>query len=220
MGFINTDERHYTGNTLNKWFAISSVLFFGAIILTFWDDNDDDFKVYQKEFRKMEAKKAEEKYSTAYSGISDKMVEYEDKLNLAKQQFNDKALELEEANKLYDKLDGRYYQANMAYLDYKGEVDVLKYKLEDEEYKDSYNDNNNENNSFVVKYENAKAKLIKLRLKREDAEKKLNTAEANIDFLKQDLTKAQKDYNSLTSDVDLLKSNLEKLSFDHMNFAN
>ena len=220
MGFINTDERHYTGNTLNKWFAISSVLFFGAIILTFWDDNDDDFKVYQKEFRKMEAKKAEEKYSTAYSGISDKMVEYENKLNLAKQQFNDKALELEEANKLYDKLDGRYYQANMAYLDFKGEVDVLKYKLEDEEYKDSYKDNDNENNSFVVKYENAKAKLIKLRLKREEAEKKLNTAEANIDFLKQDLTQAQKDYNSLTSDVDLLKSNLEKLSFDHMNFAN
>ena len=80
MPFVNTEERYYTGNSLNKWFAISSVLFFGSIILTFWDDNNDDFKIYQKEFRKLQVITAEEQHSTALDGIADQVKDYESKL--------------------------------------------------------------------------------------------------------------------------------------------
>ncbi len=220
MGFINTEERHYTGNTLNKWFAIASVLFFASIILTFWDDNDDDFKTYQKEFRKMEAKKAEENYLFAYDGISSKIEEYKSELITAEENIQKKSKELDEANKLVEKLDGKYYQANMNYLDFKGEVDVLKYKLEDEEYKDSYKKNIYDKNSFKEKFEKAKLKLTDLRLIREDAEKKVILAQENIDLINLELNTADKAFKALTSDVDLLKSNLEKLSFDHMTLAN
>ena len=79
MPFVNTEERYYTGNSLNKWFAIASVLFFGSIVLTFWDDNDDDFKKYQKEFRKLQAQLAEETHNTAYEGIAVQVEEFETK---------------------------------------------------------------------------------------------------------------------------------------------
>ena len=51
----NNDERYWDIGLLNKWFAISSILFLITMIWTFIDDNDDEFKVYQRNFRKLEA---------------------------------------------------------------------------------------------------------------------------------------------------------------------
>ena len=48
------DERYWNIKLLNKWFAISSILFFASIAWMFLDDNDDEFKEYQREFRKLE----------------------------------------------------------------------------------------------------------------------------------------------------------------------
>ena len=50
----NNDERYWNINLLNKWFAISSILFLISIMWMFLDDNDDEFKDYQKDFRKLE----------------------------------------------------------------------------------------------------------------------------------------------------------------------
>ena len=51
---LNNDERYWDINLLNKWFAISSVVFLASMVWTFVDDNDDEFKEYQREFRKLE----------------------------------------------------------------------------------------------------------------------------------------------------------------------
>ena len=49
------DERYWNIKLLNKWFAISSILFFISIAWMFLDDNDDEFKNYQKQFRQLQA---------------------------------------------------------------------------------------------------------------------------------------------------------------------
>ena len=103
MPFVNTEERYYTGNSLNKWFAIASVLFFGSIVLTFWDDNNDDFKIYQKEFRKLQVIEAEEQHSTALDGIVEQVKDYETKLLNAQTAFSSKSEELTDAQKLLEK---------------------------------------------------------------------------------------------------------------------
>ena len=54
------DERYWNINLLNKWFAISSILFFLSFVWMFYFDNDDDFKVYQREFRKLEVQLSEQ----------------------------------------------------------------------------------------------------------------------------------------------------------------
>ena len=43
MNYFN-DERYWDINLLNKWFAISSILFLISIIWMFVDANDDDYK--------------------------------------------------------------------------------------------------------------------------------------------------------------------------------
>ena len=56
---FNNDERYWDIHKLNKWFAISSILFMVSMVWTFVDDNDDEFKVYQRQFRKLEIQIAE-----------------------------------------------------------------------------------------------------------------------------------------------------------------
>ena len=58
---FKNEERYWDINLLNKWFAISSVVFLASMVWTFIDDNDDEFKKYQKEFRKLEIEISESK---------------------------------------------------------------------------------------------------------------------------------------------------------------
>ena len=46
----NNDERYWNINLLNKWFLLASILWTISMIWMFIDDNDDDFKDYQREF--------------------------------------------------------------------------------------------------------------------------------------------------------------------------
>lgn len=223
MPFVNTEERYYKGNTLNKWFAIASVLFFGSIVLTFWDDNNDDFKNYQKEFRKIEAKIAEEKHSTALAGISEQVEDYEAKIEEAKTELDQKKSDLEKANKRLEKYEGKYYQANMDYLAHKGEIDALKYRLENNRshagHSDGHGDEHHEN-PFQEQYDTAIEKLNELRVAREIIENEVKLSEKHIDDLSLGFITANKNLESLMADVNLLRTNLEKLSFEHMSTAN
>ena len=67
----NNDERYWNINLLNKWFLLASILWTISMIWMFIDDNDDDFKDYQREFYKISKEKAEEKYNSLYAEVID-----------------------------------------------------------------------------------------------------------------------------------------------------
>ena len=54
---INQQERYYNILKLNKWFAISSILFTLIWVLTFANDFNRPWKKYQIQFRQMEIEK-------------------------------------------------------------------------------------------------------------------------------------------------------------------
>ena len=58
---INQEERYYNVLKLNKWFAISSLLFTAFWIITFADDYNRPWKKYQYEFRKLEIENVKQK---------------------------------------------------------------------------------------------------------------------------------------------------------------
>ena len=64
------DERYWNINLLNKWFAISSVLFLLSIGWMFLHDNDDEFKEYQRDFRKLEAQITQSKLMQEIENVS------------------------------------------------------------------------------------------------------------------------------------------------------
>ena len=62
--------------------------------MTFWGDNNDDFKVFQKEFRKIQANIAEENYESSYANIQNQVEEFEEELINKKQELEDKSEQL------------------------------------------------------------------------------------------------------------------------------
>ena len=81
------DERYWNIKLLNKWFAISSILFLLSFIWMFIDDNDDEFKKYQREFRKMEVETAERRLLKEIEKVKDQRSSYDNKLIEAENQF-------------------------------------------------------------------------------------------------------------------------------------
>ena len=85
---FNNDERYWDINLLNKWFAISSIIFLAVTIWVFVDDNDDEFKDYQREFRKMEVEIAKKKLEKRAAEIEVEKTGYEEDLNRAQEAFD------------------------------------------------------------------------------------------------------------------------------------
>ena len=126
------DERYWNIKLLNKWFAISSILFLLSIMWMFLDDNDDEFKVYQREFRKLESEIAKEQLKGELDNVVKTRVEYEEKYNKEKINYDISKNDLDSLNNLLEETDGVLYKANMDYLFYKAEVDEKKYLYETE----------------------------------------------------------------------------------------
>ncbi len=59
------EERYYKISLLNKWFAISSIIFVLALIWMFQDDYSRKWKEYQREFRQLEVDKTRDAYLEA-----------------------------------------------------------------------------------------------------------------------------------------------------------
>ena len=81
---FKNDERYWDINLLNKWFAISSIIFLAVTVWTFIDDNDDEFKDYQREFRRLEVEIAQKKLDDQATEIEKDMSAYQEAVNTAK----------------------------------------------------------------------------------------------------------------------------------------
>ncbi len=68
---VKQEERYYNVLKLNKWFAISSLLFTAFWILTFADDYNRPWKKYQSDFRKMEVESVRKKLTDQRAILSD-----------------------------------------------------------------------------------------------------------------------------------------------------
>ena len=112
---FKNDERYWDINLLNKWFAISSVVFLVVMVWVFIDDNDDEFKEYQKEFRKLQIEITKEKLNEEQSLVDGKSEEYELELARAVKLFDDKSEEVEKINSELGELRAGFYKTNLKF---------------------------------------------------------------------------------------------------------
>ena len=160
------DERYWNINLLNKWFAISSIIFMVSFIWMFIDDNDDAFKKYQRAFREMEIQTVEKKLLAEIERVKDERVSYEKIFLEAENNFDLKKTELEGCILDLDTAKAKFYKANLNYLGYKSIVDAKKYK-----YETAKLENNEEIPLEIEKtYFNLIKELEKLKLIKEEKE--------------------------------------------------
>ena len=112
---FKNDERYWDINLLNKWFAISSIIFLVCTVWVFVDDNDDEFKDYQREFRKMQIQVSQKKLEEQVSEVEKERIVYENALANAQKEFDSRTMEMEDLEKKLTIQENNHYNQNMEY---------------------------------------------------------------------------------------------------------
>jgi len=126
-------ERYYNIFKLNKWFALSSVIFLGIWVIVFADDYQRTWKKYQQEFRNLEIEKLRQNITNAEIEL-DKNPEYEKiiaDLEIKQSELSLKAEEIEKAEKNITRLENEKFAINKDYQFSKAEADAAVFIYEE-----------------------------------------------------------------------------------------
>ena len=209
-------ERYYNIFKLNKWFAISSILFTAFWILTFADDYNRPWKKYQIEFRKMEIEKVRNEISTkqeALEGNEDYQLLLA-QLDIKQADLNEQQFRIDEINEELESIQGAVYSSNQNYQFSKADFDAVKYQLEDYKFK------NLNTKALQKQFDKLKVKTNKAFLIYESYQLKVDSLESIVRTLNSSIKKTNDDLFSLTKDRDLLERQLSKLDPEAMSLQN
>ena len=211
------DERYWNINLLNKWFAISSIIFLLSMIWMFIDDNDDDFKVYQRKFRQMEIENEEEKLIAELELVKEERVSFEEKLSSAQTSFEAKNSQLLEAEKSLEGSEAKFYKANMNFLSKKSILDAEKFNYETAMLHLHEGD---DPTKIEHKYQSVVDEVSKFKLIKEEKEATMLANETQIKEIKLETKIAQDELNSVLKAVNLVDRKLKLIDRRKMSIAN
>ncbi len=217
--FNKQDERYWNIHLLNKWFAITSLLFIISMVWMFIDDNDDDFKIYQKTFRKMEVETAKAKLKDAVADVKEEQKQYLEKLERAQENFESKKEMIVQVQEKISELKAKSYKANMDYLHQKAEIDALKYLVEKEK-SNVHEFPKVKDSKYEMEYNSFLLELQELKLKKESVESLQNNTEKELEQMKAEVKQAEDELNLVMRDVNLVEVKLSRLDRQQMSFSN
>ena len=212
---FKNDERYWDINLLNKWFAISSIVFLITMVWTFIDDNDDEFKDYQREFRTLQIEKAEEKLVEEKSSIEGEVKDYDELLAKAEEEYKQKSEEIEKINETLGGLRAIAYKTNLRYSEEKALLDVLKFELESANI-----DGSGKSEVARVKYKEKASVFNQIKLEKEEYEIKISSLEGELKNLKSDVKDANDRRDKFLKKVYLAENKLNLLDRSKMTFMN
>ena len=213
---IKQEERYYNVLKLNKWFAISSLLFTAFWILTFADDYNRPWKKYQSDFRKMEIENVREKLTDQRAILSDNS-DYQELLSNLERRRNELFNQSEKVKNIEQQLadiEGSFYASNQDYQFAKADLDAAKYALEESRY----------GNGDLIKankvYDDLKKKSDKAFLIAEKNQSIVDSLQNELKVINSFIKQTNDALYTIDSEKQLLERQLSKLDPEAMSFAN
>lgn len=130
---INQQERHYNILKLNRWFALSSLVFIAIWILVFVDDYQRSWKRFQQEFRHLEIEKVrgDIQSETDVLEAKDEYRSLNDELEQAQSELETRQGEVQDLEQQIADLEADKYRLTQNYQFAKAELDVAKFEYEE-----------------------------------------------------------------------------------------
>ena len=213
---IDQQERYYNILKLNRWFAISSIIFVAIWIIVFVDDYQRSWKKYQQEFRNIEIERFNDELAVIDSELASNE-EYntlQEGLLAAESKLEAKTDEINELNQKIKNADVRRYKIIQNYQFAKAEFDVVKYTVDQAQH--GHGDLEAAENNFQRLYE------LTSELKLE-----LEGVEENMEGLQNQLTTLYADQKSFNNEINVISRKrdrtvrkLTKIDPSKMTFAN
>jgi len=210
-------ERHYKITTLNKLFAIFSIVLLAVLIWLFVDDYSREWKKYQREFRDLEIEKIRVKYdleSTTLEGQPEYQ-ELKKKIEEAKSQFAQKSGELKKLQQEISSLKSQHALYSQRYQFAKARYDSVKYH-----YEEALNHNDPSASKLKTDLEELEKKISQLRLDGERAESALSQKQSHRNEYEAQLKSFEKDQKALTKQIDIYERKLKKIDPARMSPGN
>ena len=212
---FKNDERYWDINQLNKWFGISSLIFLISMVWVFIDDNDDEFKIYQKEFRKLQIEITQKNLDKELGAVKVSREKFEERLVATQEIYSSHANEVASIEKALSDLQGKFYKANMNYQGQKAKVDEVKFLVESENVHENSHEKSHRDN-----YNKALVKLDELKLTKENYEIEIKDNEEKLKGLNNELKKSQEELDFILRDVTIADGKLISLDRSRMSFLN
>ena len=187
-----------------------------SMIWMFIDDNDDDFKTYQRAFRKMEIKNTEAKLLKELEEVKNERAGYEEKLSVAQKSFDEKQDELTQSLSYLEQIKAEFYKANMNFLGQKSIVDAEKYKYETAKL----HHHGDKPLKIEKEYFDLLDELQILKLIKEEKESAMLAAEDTINAIGREKKLAGDELNQILKEVNLVDRKLTNLDRKRMSIAN
>ncbi len=212
---FKNDERYWDINLLNKWFAISSIVFLAVMVWVFIDDNDDEFKDYQREFRKLEIEVTKEKLKNEELEVAGEVENFNKLLKRAEQEYQNKSEQIDNINDELGELRAGFYKVNLVYADQKAKLDVLKFELESSNLSEEI-----DSEPIRKKYKEKNKAFNETKLEKEQFEINISNLEKQIKDLKSSTKLARDERDKFLKKVNLEKNKLSLLDRSEMSFMN
>ncbi len=190
---IDQQERHYNILKLNRWFAISSIVFIGIWLLIFIDDFNRPWKKYQQEFRQLEINRLKSEITNLDEALAND-TEYQalsSSLENVQQILNNKTEEIEEITSRIENLENNHYALSQNFQFTKAEFDVLKFELD--QAKHGHGDE-----------QEVSEKLNRILFANEQYKIELETIDAQLENLNQKLTSIYAERKSINDQLSLI----------------
>ena len=100
------------------------------MVWTFIDDNDDEFKDYQKKFRKLQIEATEKNLGQELDEVKDVREKYDKEFAKAQSDYDNQSDQVKSINDELGKYRADFYNINLKYSEKKAKLDVIKFHLE------------------------------------------------------------------------------------------
>ncbi|MBC8346117.1 MAG: c-type cytochrome [Candidatus Marinimicrobia bacterium] len=213
---INQQERYYNILKLNKWFAISSILFAFIWLLAFANDFNRPWKKYQIEFRELEIEKTRADIVEANLSLeSDKDYSVlNNQMESAQNEVESHQDEIEAIEREIQKLDAELYAKNQIYQFSKADLDVAKYNFEQAQHGHGDLESTTKSLNSLIALTDAS------KLAAEVIESKVEAENNKLKVIRQSLKEASDAVVAISRDKNLLDRKLKKIDPKEMSFSN
>ena len=125
-------DRLYEVNSLHKWFAISSILFFVFTIGMVLADYSREWKTYQRNFNRLQIERTQKDLQQAAASLDrNKFQQLQQQLQQARAELQQNETQVERAQKPVNDRSARKYAVNQNYQFTKAVYDSQKYEYEE-----------------------------------------------------------------------------------------
>ena len=185
------------------------------MVWVFIDDNDDEFKDYQREFRKLEIEVTKEKLKNEELEVAGEIENFNKLLKRAEQEYQNKSEQIDNINDELGELRAGFYKVNLVYADQKAKLDVLKFELESSNLSEEI-----DSEPIRKKYKRKNKAFNEIKLEKEQFEINISNLEKQIKDLKSSTKLARDERDKFLKKVNLEKNKLSLLDRSEMSFMN